>query len=658
MKRDGAVIFVRENARAIRGENGTVLYYEGTVEDITERKRMEEVLKENLAQLAKKNRYETIIRTVTQGVHKSIKLQDVLENAVEAMSRNIDEANNIFISLVEGEEAVLKAYKGYPDWFIERVRRIPYPKGATWKAIMEGKPRYCADVDQDTVIGPAGREVGTKSYVSMPIQFESKAVGCININSFQKNAFNEEELSLLEIVAHQIEIAINNAQQAEALYQANEELELRVKERTQKLSETNEELKKEIAWRKKAEKELLALKDELLAQITDMTHLHNLSTRLLIGLDLKPILEEILFAVTVLQRTDMGVLMLYDPERNDLYTVASVGFTDEYINLLGRVPSGMGGCGMAIAERRRIIIEDTEADPIFAPYIQAARVGGFRAIYSTPLLTRNGDVVGTIATYFRKPHSPPNREVRMVELYAHQAVNILENARLYRKAQEKITERERAESQIKESLEEKEVLLKEIQHRVKNNLQAISSLLNLQSQHSRGKRSTEKFNEAQNRVQSMALIHEILYQSEDLSRINLGEYIQNLGVYLFQSYGVKSDDIALKVNVDNISLGVDKAINCGLIINELVSNSLKHAFPRRKKGTIRIALSSHNDTGDSTRRSYTLSINDNGVGFPKDLDFRNTKSLGLQLVITLVKRIKGAIKLNRNNGTEFRIVFG
>src|ERR1700757_563964 len=195
-RRDGTVIFVRESARAVRGKDGAVLYYEGTVEDITERKRVEEALKENLAHLSKKNRYETIISTVTRSVHQSINLQDVLENAVEAMSKNIDRVDNVGIFLVEGEEAVMKANRGYPDWFIERVRRIPHLRGFTWKTIIEGKPLYCADVDKDTVIGPAGREVGTKSYASMPIRFESKTVGAICINSFQKNAFDEEELNL------------------------------------------------------------------------------------------------------------------------------------------------------------------------------------------------------------------------------------------------------------------------------------------------------------------------------------------------------------------------------------------------------------------------------------------------------------------------------
>src|SRR5581483_4267054 len=186
-----------------------------------EMKEQEDILRTSLTQLSKKSRYETIISTVIRTVHRSINLDEVLENAVEAMSENMG-IDNVFISLVEGQEAVLKAHRGYPEWFIERVRRIPYPRGVTWRVITEGKPMYCPDADNDTFLGPAGKEVGTKSYVSMPIHFGGKAVGVININSLQKNAFDEEELKLLEIVAQQIEAALHNAQIAETLRQSEE----------------------------------------------------------------------------------------------------------------------------------------------------------------------------------------------------------------------------------------------------------------------------------------------------------------------------------------------------------------------------------------------------------------------------------------------------
>ena len=214
-----------------------------------------------------------------------------------------------------------------------------------------------------------------------------------------------------------------------------------------------------------------------------------------------------------------------------------------------------------------------------------------------------------------------------------------------------ITERKRAEEKIKSSLKEKEVLLKEIHHRVKNNLQVISSMLHLQSGYIKDKQALEMFRESQNRVKLMVLIHEKLYQSKDLARIDFAEYIRDLVAHLFRSYGVDSEVIALKINVEDVILGIDTAIPCGLIINELVSNSLKHAFPAGKKGEICIDLRSDNNN------KFTLTVSDNGIGFPRDLDFRKTETLGLQLVITLVEQLGGTIELYRNGGTEFKIKF-
>ena len=234
-------------------------------------------------------------------------------------------------------------------------------------------------------------------------------------------------------------------------------------------------------------------------------------------------------------------------------------------------------------------------------------------------------------------------------------VRVEERTRELAKANEElrieVTERKRTENQIKTSLKEKEVLLKEIHHRVKNNLQVISSLLNLQSKYIKNRPASEIFRESQNRIKSMALIHEQLYQSRDLARIELAEYIRKLAANLLYSYKVKPNAIVLKINVDSVFLSIDTAIPCGLIIDELVSNSLKYAFPAHKKAEICIDL--HSDDNNK----FTLIISDNGMGFPKDLDFRKTESLGLQLVCTLTDQLGGTIKLNGSYGTEFKITF-
>jgi PAS domain S-box-containing protein len=213
------------------------------------------------------------------------------------------------------------------------------------------------------------------------------------------------------------------------------------------------------------------------------------------------------------------------------------------------------------------------------------------------------------------------------------------------------TEAKLAEERIRRSLAEKEILLKEVHHRVKNNLQIISSLLDLQSDYVRDEQSRVFFRDSQNRIRSMALIHEKLYQSESLAFVDFREYIVDLANYLF-SVSVKDPDlIRLTIDVGEVSLSVDEAIPCGLIINELISNSLKHAFPDDRGGEITVTCR----IGEDGR--ITLTVSDNGIGLPPGLDVENTETLGLQLVAMLVKQLHARIDLSGDHGTLWEIVF-
>jgi PAS domain S-box-containing protein len=214
-----------------------------------------------------------------------------------------------------------------------------------------------------------------------------------------------------------------------------------------------------------------------------------------------------------------------------------------------------------------------------------------------------------------------------------------------------ITARQRSEEQLKASLRDKEVLLREIFHRVKNNLQVISSLLRLQSRYVPQKEYRQLFIDSQNRLQSMAFIHEKLYQSKDLANIDFRGYINGLATHLFHSLGSSPSVIAFRSEIEAISMGIDTAIPCGLIANELISNSLIHAFPDDRKGEIGISLS----TADHDE--FELVIWDDGVGLPDGIDLRSARSLGLHLVYTLVEQLRGEITLDRSERTEFRIKF-
>jgi two-component sensor histidine kinase len=211
-----------------------------------------------------------------------------------------------------------------------------------------------------------------------------------------------------------------------------------------------------------------------------------------------------------------------------------------------------------------------------------------------------------------------------------------------------ITEKRQAQDEINKSLKEKDVLLKEIHHRVKNNLQIVSSLLSLQSRYMKEPVSSEIFKESQSRIKSMALIHEKLYQSGDLTRIDLSEYVNELVSDLFHSYSVNTYLVKYKIKSNSILLDINTAIPCGLIINELVTNSIKHAFPDNIHGEIIIEIKCVDD-------NFIMKVQDNGIGLPKELDLNNIKSLGLQLVTNLTNQLEGEIELSREGGTCFQI---
>lgn len=227
-----------------------------------------------------------------------------------------------------------------------------------------------------------------------------------------------------------------------------------------------------------------------------------------------------------------------------------------------------------------------------------------------------------------------------------------ESGKVYRIAGicEDISDRKFTEARIQAALREKEILLKEIHHRVKNNMQVVSSLLQLQAQYIEDETTLSLFEESQNRIHSMALIHEQLYQSENLDRIDLPLYVENLVANVYQSFGCCNSSIQIQLNIDPISLNIETAIPCGLIINELVSNSLKYAFPYSRAGEINIKFC------EISSQQFHLSIQDNGVGFPADFDVENTETLGIRLVRMLTSQLDGSLTIDSQYGTCYNLV--
>jgi Signal transduction histidine kinase len=202
---------------------------------------------------------------------------------------------------------------------------------------------------------------------------------------------------------------------------------------------------------------------------------------------------------------------------------------------------------------------------------------------------------------------------------------------------------------LKYSLEEKEVLLREIHHRVKNNLQIISSLLSLQRLQVEDSQTADILWECQGRVRAMAMIHENLYQSHDLGSINFRNYVEMLLYDIFNLYRVNKKSVKLDTLIESVEMGIETAMPCGLVINELATNSVKHAFPQGN-GTIRIELKTDNDL-------HILIFEDDGIGLPENLDPLKSKKLGLMVVNTLVNQLNGEMEIDRSNGTKFIIKF-
>ncbi len=214
-----------------------------------------------------------------------------------------------------------------------------------------------------------------------------------------------------------------------------------------------------------------------------------------------------------------------------------------------------------------------------------------------------------------------------------------------------ITRLKQVETRLEDSLREKDLLLKEVHHRVKNNMQVISSLINLQAQRTERTIYRNIFEETSSRVRAMALVHEKLYQSRDFARINFREYVRDLVDGLVRSHGLGTSRIGLDIAADEVDIGIDKAIPCAQIINELVSNSLKYAFPGERSGRLSISFSRNGD------RVHTLTVADDGIGIPPGFDPATSKTLGLQLVYGLVKQLRGSIELDTSSGSRFVISF-
>lgn len=401
--------------------------------------------------------------------------------------------------------------------------------------------------------------------------------------------------------------------------------------------------------------ELLENPASLLEQLQCSRILAAMALHIRESLNLNEILQRSVEEVREFLKTDRVIIYQFRPDWSGITVVESVeaGWRPALNSSIRDTCFGQN-YAQAYKEGRTQVCEDIYTAGLTQCHIDILVLYDVRASLVVPIL--QGDHLWGLLCAYRC--SGPRRwrsfEVDLLkQLATHMAIAI-QQSELYQQVQNELKERKRTEEQLKLSLKEKEVLLKEIHHRVKNNLQVISSVLRLQSDYIKDDRVLALFKDSQSRIRSMALIHEKLHQSNNLLKINFDEYIRDLADTLLRSYTANSQSATLSTEAIGVWLNIDTAIPCGLIINELVSNALKHAFPAPKlENHILIKLSPIADN------RYTLTVQDNGIGFPPDVDFRNTESLGLELVCIFTEQLEGVIECHQTNGagTTFTINF-
>jgi len=627
--------------------------------DISKRKEKEIENEEYLQRLERKSKFESIIHSVTASVHQSVNLDEVLENAVEALSNNIEKVEYAGIYFVEDDHAVLKAYRGWPDWFVERARKIPYPKGFTWKTIIDGETRYSPDTENDEFIGPAGREVGTKSYLSIPVIVDSAVIGTININSLEKDAFDEEERILLDTVAHQLSVAITNAWYFE-----------------------------ELTRKTKFE--------SIISSIQRSVHQ---------SLDLDDVLENAVESLRAnLDKAEYTGIYLVE----DKYAVLKAyrGFPDFFVERAKNIPYPRGYTWKTIIEGKTRYSPDTENDEFIGPVGIKA---GTKSYVCIPLGYHN-DIIGAINVNSLEKDAFDEEELKVLDIVASQIEVAINNARQTEERKNLIEKLETAlesvnlmqeELVVQEKLASLGALTAGIAHEIKNPLNFVNNFSELSAELLQELKEELQKQKEKIEAESYEEIEDIIGMiEENLGKINEhGKRADRVVHSMLQHSRGKSSDIhetdintlldddinlayhGMRARDDTFNVTIEKHFDEELgkiyIVSQDVGrvflNILTNAFYETHKKFIQLGdgfvpklIASTQDMG----KEIEIRIRDNGSGIPKEVQdkifnpFFTTKppgsgtGLGLSLSYDIiVGEHKGRIKFATELGefTEFII---
>lgn len=556
--------------------------------------------------LIKEKQYDALYKLGRMAL-KCENLQIFMDESVRLIARTLDLEFCKILELTPERDFLLKAGTGWKPGFVGKTMI----KGGKWSqtgyTVFSKVPVIVRNFEEENRFEAPDilKEHDIASGISVVIGNGEKPYGVLGAYSTKKRKFTADETYFLNSVAFVIAEVIERRHAEEELRRYKEHLEELIKERTSELIKTNEQLFNEISIRKQAEKDLQ---------------------------------NTVYFLETFLDTIPSPV---FYRNLEGIYQGCNEIFTR---HILGRPKEEV--IGHSMYEFRNQFSEETLN----------------KSVYYDRILLKEGKSL----PHELKIKCAIDGELR--DFLAHKATynDISGEIIGIVGVMLDITERKKAELAL---LKTEEIRKKEIHHRIKNNLQVISSLLSLQAEYFSDKKVKESFHDSQNRVISMSLIHEELYKTGETGNIETFDfkaYIQKLVNELFRSYVVGNENIRLKLDMESAFLGMDTGIPLGIIINELVSNSLKHAFPAERSGEVKIKLHRTGSSQEKEKRrhpeecetsEFLLIVSDNGIGLPEDIDFKHTSSLGFQLVNILVDQIEGSIELKRGKGTEFRIKF-
>lgn len=658
--------------------------------DIPSSVRDEELL-DRIQSLARMQRAEAALRREAERRSTTVATQQEIAAAapdpaaimqlVADRSQTLTGADGAVVELVEGEEMVYRAVSGSVASQIGL--RLGTATSFSGLCVRTDEFLRCDDAESDPrVHRELSHLMGARSILVVPLKHQYNSVGVLKVISGKPNAFGDADAQTLQLVAHFMAAAVNQAVTLgakQSLLAEHTRTIVALKESEERFRSAFEYAAIGMAlvgidgrWLRVNQTlcEILGYsKVEMLNHsFHDFTNPEDLESdkghvrRLLRG-DVRSYQTEMRYyhKLSSIVWVLLSVSLLRSSREEPLYLIAQIqNITErkrgeESIVMQARVLQNMSE-GVCLADENGLIVYANAAEEEMFGYTPKELIGQ-RVALLTQSSTDENHSVAEITEHVRTKSAwfgeCTNQRKDGSRFTTSSNMSVLEiSGRKYLVCvQEDITEKKRADEQIKKSLKEKDILLKEIHHRVKNNLQVISSLLSLQSGYIDDKRTQELFRDSQNRVRSMALIHEKLYQAQDLAKVDFREYALSLVAMLFRSYGTNSGSIKLNLAVDQLFLSIDTAIPIGLVINELVSNSLKYAFPNGRSGSISI------DFHEGINDQFTLVFRDDGAGMPKEFDFDKTPTLGLRLVKILTHQIGGELVFHHQGGTEFSITF-